>query len=109
MKKLALILILLIPAITSAEIIRTQINVLGQVNQQGHFNVNDNRVTILDAIAMSGGLSRLADPKQIKLRKMGEDGKVIVEVYDLKKLISGEQKNVTLESGDLIFVEERAI
>ena len=96
------------PFLASAEIISTKINVLGHVNQQGHYNVND-RITILDAIAISGGLRRMADSKQIKLRKKENDGKVVLEVYDLKKLISGEQKNVVLESGDLIFVEERII
>ena len=96
------------PIMASADIISTKINVLGEVNQQGHFAIND-KVTILDAIALSGGLSRMADSKQIKVRKEGKDGKVTVEVYDLKKLISGEQKNAELETGDLIYVKERII
>lgn len=109
MKKLTPILLLaMLPLAASAEIIITKINVLGKVNQPGQFTVND-YVTVIDAIALAEGISQSGDIKKIKVRTEGKDGKVTIEVYDLKKVISGEQKNIRLHSGDLVYVEERVI
>lgn len=106
--KISLIFFLVtLPLAGWAEIATTKVNVLGQVNNQGQFTVADTRMTLLDAIALAGGLSRLADAKNIKVRKETPDGNVTIEVYNLNKIVSGEQENVRLHTGDLLYIEER--
>lgn len=90
----------------SAEIVETKINVLGRVNQPGQFIVKQRDVTVLDALALAGGLNRIADDKKITLRSVNEAGEVVIREFSLKKLITGEQKNEVLDSGDMIYVPE---
>ena len=106
--RILILLVALLPFVASAEIISTKINVLGKVNQPGQFIVHD-YVTVIDAIALAGGMSRMGDVRAIKVRKEGKDGRVSIEVYNLKMLLSGEQKNARLDSGDTVYVEEKLI
>ncbi|MDZ4715825.1 MAG: polysaccharide biosynthesis/export family protein [Cytophagales bacterium] len=51
---------------------------LGEVKQEGVVHINNNRVTLLEAIGMAGGLTDLADKTSVKLiRQKGSQTEVI--------------------------------
>lgn len=81
--------------------------ILGQVKTPGtyEFPPGKTKVTLLQAISMAGGFSDIANIKKIKvMRKAGGKNEVIRA--NAEAIISGEEQDVDLESGDVIHVME---
>lgn len=56
--------------VTVVEYSKRRFTVLGQVQKPGYYEIpNEESVTLLQAIAMAGGYSRLADPSQITVKR----------------------------------------
>ena len=86
------------------EINNFKVFVLGEVTIQGALNLR-RRTRLLEAIALSGGMSRFADKSNLLLLRF-EDGKEIRTKIDYRKVVSGERPelNVYLKPGDTIIV-----
>jgi polysaccharide export outer membrane protein len=87
------------------------VNVIGSVTKQGKIEFPDVRdLSIVDAIALAGGQTRLADLKHVKLKRRnanGDDEVTEVDVDAMMKQNGGQ--SVLLRSGDVIFVPERML
>lgn len=68
--------------IVKVRLLNFRATVLGEVMEQGTITFTNNRVTLLEAIAMSGGLSEMADRGNIKLVRQKE-GYTEVQYIDL--------------------------
>ena len=69
--------------IVEIRLLNFRFTVLGEVNQEGVYNSLNNRIHLLEAIGLSGGLTDLADKANIKIiRQNGRQ----VEVYYLNLL-----------------------
>ena len=84
-----------------------KISVIGQVKTPGRYELT-NRVTVLDALAMAGGLTEYADRGKILiLRREGAATKQIPFAYD--KLTPGDgskrQENFFVRPDDIILVQ----
>lgn len=89
--------------ITVAEYGKRQFTVLGQVARPGVYIFPDGRkLTLLEAIGMAGGYTRIASPSRITIRRSGGEP---VRV-DGKKIASGEAASVEVRVGDIINVGE---
>jgi protein involved in polysaccharide export with SLBB domain len=76
--------------------------VLGCVNKPGAFNFpNGQNLTVLEAIGMAGGYSKIANPSKITLKRAGGGNPIEL---DGKKL--GDGKPMYLQPGDVINVGE---
>ena len=86
------------------EINNFKVFVLGEVSAQGVLNLR-RRTRLLEAIALSGGLSKFADKSDILLMRF-EDGKETRTKIDYRKVVSGERPefNIYLKPGDTIIV-----
>jgi polysaccharide export outer membrane protein len=80
------------------------IYVIGRVNQSSRFSLNAN-VTVLQALAMAGGLNPFAKRDKIKVfRQEGDKTKILRFHYD--DVVEGKrlEENITLKRGDVIVV-----
>jgi polysaccharide export outer membrane protein len=80
------------------------IYIIGRVNQPNRFVINTN-ITVLQALAMAGGLNPFAKRGSIKVfRQEGDKTKLFPFHYD--DVIEGKrlEENITLKRGDIVVV-----
>jgi polysaccharide export outer membrane protein len=85
------------------KLINNTINVLGEVNKEGQYNMTKGKITIVEALTIAGGLTNYAKRQQIKVfRKI--NGKEMVYLVDIT---SGNLvKNMFyVYPNDMIYVE----
>lgn len=82
---------------------------VGEVNGPGLLEVKPG-TTLLQAIAIGGGVSRFAAIKRIQLRRTGSDGVQRVTFLNFKALADGATTtDIQLKDGDVILVPERRL
>ena len=82
---------------------------VGEVNRPGLVQVKQG-TSLLQAVAISGGVSRIAAIKRIQLRRTGSDGVQRVTILNYKALADGAVTNdIELRDGDVILVPERRL
>jgi len=97
--------------ITVTEYSQRTINVLGAVNSPGSVSIPPEKlITLLDAIARSGGFSRLANRNRVSLTRTQPDGQTVNFTIDADQLVSGDASNRSpVQDGDVIYVPERML
>lgn len=87
------------------------VNVIGAVNTAGRVQFPQERgLTIVDAITLAGGPSRLANLKQVKLTRRNSDGETTTEVIDVDSMTKGGTRDaLALQKDDNIYVPERIL
>jgi polysaccharide biosynthesis/export protein len=86
------------------EVNRFKISVLGEVRKPGRFDFKS-KATVLDAIALAGGLNDFAARSRIViLRQDGEGSKRIPVNYNKIVSAASEQDDVYLQPGDVVIV-----
>lgn len=87
------------------------VNVFGSVNNPGSVVIPPEReLTLLDAIARSGGFSRLANRSKVSLTRTRPDGETINYIINADQLVAGDTGNrAPVQDGDVIFVPERVL
>lgn len=84
--------------------IRRTITVLGQAQRPGVFELPANReMTLVEAIGMAGGVTRIANGKKISLKRSG--GKE-VRIINLSDITTGKGNDIPLRDGDVINIPE---
>jgi polysaccharide export outer membrane protein len=82
-----------------------KVYVYGQVEKPGMFEVEEgDRVTVLQAVSMAGGLARRASPGKAKIVRAAAGGKRQVIRVHLDRIIAGKDSDAVLESGDIVVV-----
>lgn len=82
---------------------------VGEVNNPGMIAVKKG-TSLLQAVAISGGVSRFAAIKRIQLRRTGTDGVQRVTILNYKALADGAvTTDIELRDGDVILVPERRL
>jgi polysaccharide biosynthesis/export protein len=97
--------------ITVTEYSPRTVNVLGAVNNPGSVIIPPEHIfTLLDAIAKSGGFSRLANRNKLSLTRTRSDGDTQNFTIDADHLVTGDAANKwAVQDGDIIFVPERIL
>ena len=85
------------------EYVSQRVTVEGNVNKPGVFPVSG-KITLLQAIAMAGGLDKLADQNDIKLFRERSNGTRETIAFDLDPIRKGEAPDPVLSSGDVVQV-----
>ena len=78
--------------------------VMGNVNRPGYVDLTGRPMTLIQAVAAAGGLSELAEPSRVEVRRrVGENSEQIVSV-DLDKIARGLQPDFFIKENDTINV-----
>lgn len=87
------------------------VNVVGQVNKPDRVPFPQEKgLTIIEAIALAGGQTRLADLKKVKLTRKKDNGETVVEEIDVDALMKkGGRDAIQLQKDDVIFIPERIL
>jgi polysaccharide export outer membrane protein len=93
--------------VTVVEFAKRLFTVLGQVQRPGSYDLPDsNTLTLIQAIGMAGGYTRIADPARITLKR-NMDGKESVLHLNARKMAGGNTDSAfSISSGDIITVGE---
>jgi polysaccharide export outer membrane protein len=85
------------------------LSVTGAVNNAGRILFPQERgLTIVEAISLAGGQSRVADLKRVRLTRRGANGELSTQIVDVDSIMRGGARDaVALENGDALFVPER--
>ncbi|MFN3444786.1 MAG: polysaccharide biosynthesis/export family protein, partial [Bacteroidia bacterium] len=90
--------------IIEVNIVSLSVTVLGEVMAPGKIIIDKERTTIVDIIALSGGLKDPAKKNQIKIIR-GQD---IIQI-DLRKIETLKSNVIIIQDGDIIYVEPYAV
>lgn len=83
--------------------VRRTITVLGQAQSPGVFELPvDRQLTVVEAIGMAGGATRIANIKKISLKRRGG----AVQMLNLKDITSGKTADPVLRDGDVLSIPE---
>ena len=79
--------------------------IIGQIKQPGEFPI-DFPITVLQALAKSGGFLDWAKKDKITIVRRGEEGQESILPFDYEALVAGhnQQQNVLVQPGDTIVV-----
>jgi polysaccharide export outer membrane protein len=94
------------------EYAKHDVKVLGQVDKAGAIEIpSDKPLKLLDAIALAGGFTRLADRKHVTLTRTNGEGKPTTTEINADDIIQSRNSSDawTLKEGDVIFVPERIL
>lgn len=97
--------------VTVMEYAQRSVTVLGAVSNPGTVVIPPERtLTLLDAIARSGGFSRLANQKTVSLTRNLPDGRTVNFTINAEQMLTGDKDNQwTVKDGDIISVSERLL
>ena len=74
------------------------------MTKPGTFTYQD-RLTLVEAITLAGGLDKLADSGRVKITRL-RDGREQHFVIALDRILDGRAPNLPLVAGDVVFVPE---
>jgi len=95
---------LLIDPTVKVRFVNFRVNILGQVAKEGPVTVNSERMTILDAIALAGGITDFGRRDLVRVVRE-QDGKRSVGYVDLTKADFYRSEYYNLSQNDVILVE----
>ncbi|MBE3638048.1 polysaccharide biosynthesis/export family protein [Mangrovicoccus algicola] len=83
---------------------------LGEVNSPGRLEIPEG-TTLLQALAMGGGLTNFAATKRIQLRRTDTTGREIIYRFDYRAISRGAQITgaTTMIDGDVLLVPQRRL
>lgn len=84
-----------------------EVSVLGQVNTPGSYPFKE-RLTLVQAISLAGGMNPLAQAKKVKLIRETAEGTKTYEI-DVSGILESKRADLPLEPGDIVFVPEAPI
>ncbi|HTJ45204.1 MAG TPA: polysaccharide biosynthesis/export family protein [Kofleriaceae bacterium] len=83
----------------------TKISVFGQVQKAGTMRFQSG-MSIVDAIAQSGGFTPMAKKNEVQVTRV-EKGRKVTYTVPVQAIGEGDRPNFSLQAGDVIFVPER--
>jgi protein involved in polysaccharide export with SLBB domain len=92
--------------VTLTKTLKSQVVILGEVKNPGIYPVPVNeRTTLLQVIALSGGFTGMASPDRVKIVRRKDDGTVTIPAR-VSDMLSGrgKQRDIELEPDDVIMV-----
>ena len=95
---------------TPEEDLKPKIFITGEVLRPGSYVVRQ-KTTLMQAIALAGGLGPYAAKRRLQVRRRGSGGDETIFAFDYRAYEAGYdlEGNVTLRPGDVVIVPERGL
>jgi polysaccharide biosynthesis/export protein len=90
------------------EFVSQRVTVGGSVNKSGVFPISGT-TTLMQAIAMAGGLEKFADESDIRIFRTLQDGTRQVLAFDLEPIRTGQSKDPLVLTSDVIVVAKSEV
>ena len=90
--------------IVTVRIVNYRISVLGEVSSPGSFVVSNEKINLLEALAMAGDLTIYGMRDNVKLIRTGQDNKQEIITMDLNKAETVLSPYYQLQQNDIIYV-----
>ena len=90
--------------LVTVRIVNYRISVLGEVNGPGSFVVSNEKIYLLEALAMAGDLTIYGMRDNVKLIRTGQDNKQEIITLDLNKAETVLSPYYQLQQNDIIYV-----
>jgi polysaccharide export outer membrane protein len=82
------------------------VTIMGAVKSEGNFPIVKEHTTLVEALALAGGLNELSKKKQVKvIRNTGPGRPPLVLFFDLTQLSVLEEEQLIVHDKDIIYVE----
>jgi polysaccharide export outer membrane protein len=93
-----------------------EVTIMGQVRAPARYPLPiESPMTVLDLVTKAGGFTDVAKGTEVKITRVGPDGKSQTIEVDVESLIKGRSRakpgdsSIELEDGDIVYVPERII
>ena len=93
--------------IVNVRILNFEISILGEVNRPGSFQINDEYLTLTQALGLAGDLSIYAERSNVLIIRQENDKKVY-EYLDLRDPAILNSPYYTLQQNDIVYVEPKS-
>lgn len=95
--------------VVTVEFMNLRVSVLGEVNNPGRFNINQDKMTILDVISMAGDLTIYGKRDAVYVLREEQNGQVFyqVDLNSAKQLYASPV--FYLQQNDVIYVEPNSV
>ncbi len=80
------------------------VTILGQVQKPGNFNIAQG-ITLVQLISEAGGFTPVANSSRVRVTRVSGSSKQILE-FNVGAILDGKIADVTLETGDIVYVPE---
>ncbi len=80
--------------------------VTGEVNSPGYYKIKDRPITVVEAITMAGGLSRLAAGNRTRLVRYEDEKEITLEVPVDDILDGDKSEDIVVKPNDVIVVPQ---
>ena len=102
--------------ITVEEYAPREVSILGQVRNPGKYALPvESTLTVVELVTRAGGFTDIAKGTEVRVTRIGPDGKEKNFTVDVDSVIRGrgksrvEDNSMLLEAGDIVYVPERII
>ena len=93
--------------VTVTDFSKKRFTVLGQVQSPGSYSMPDNEdVTLLQAIGMAGGYTRIAEPSNITVKRIENGVESLIKLNAKRMARGGASASFKIHPGDVINVPE---
>jgi polysaccharide biosynthesis/export protein len=84
--------------------------VIGEVNKAGGFTLGDeDKISLLQALALAGGVTRLAAPANARILRPGANSSTRTAIkVNVRKIISGKAEDTPLNANDILLIPDSA-
>ena len=93
--------------IIELKIVNLKVTLLGEIRNQGNYNLVKDRTTLIEIISEGGGLTELASSKKVKIIRGGMEDPQIFEV-DLRDVKALSDPRTILQNNDIIYIAKNS-